>query len=322
MRIFGGEQIASLMTRFKMPENVPLSHSMVTRVIEQIQVKVEGFNFDIRKSLVEFDDVVNKQRTIIYRQRDQVLEDFAKKPSRLKQRVLRILEEQIREGVASAVNPRTLEPDLKKVVLSFAEIFPVEERLKRQAIEQQLVGKTEEEIVKILFRKAREAYEEREEKLGSQAAREIDKSLLLYTIDQLWIEHLTALDGLREGVRLRGYGQRDPLVEYRKESFELFQSLLARMDYHLARRILRVMVEPAPQLSADQAIEGRGKMALPDQPISPEEASMSSRRALQPQAAVSPIVSGKKKIGRNDPCWCGSGKKWKKCHYPDPGPYG
>jgi preprotein translocase subunit SecA len=322
MRIFGGEQIASLMTRFKMPENVPLSHSMVTRVIEQIQVKVEGFNFDIRKSLVEFDDVVNKQRTIIYRQRDQVLEDFAKKPIRLKKKVLEILREQIKEGVSSAVDPETLQPDLEKVILSFAEIFPVEERSEREAIKRQLEGKTEEEMVKILFKKAKGAYEEREEKLGKQAAREIDKSLLLYTIDQLWIEHLTTLDALREGVRLRGYGQRDPLVEYRKESFKLFQSLLARMDYHLARRLLRVMVEPTPQLSADQAIEGRGKMSLPDQPASPEEVAVSSGQASQSRVAVSPVVSGKKKIGRNDPCWCGSGKKWKKCHYPDPGPYG
>ena len=138
-------------------------------------------------------------------------------------------------------------------------------------------------------------------------------------MDQLWIDHLTALDGLREGVRLRGYGQRDPLVEYRKESFELFQSLLARIDYHLARRILRVVVEPAPQVSADRAVEGRGKMALPGQPVQPE-AVASSEQTLPAQPTASPVVSGKKKIGRNDPCWCGSGKKWKKCHYPDPGP--
>ncbi len=312
MRIFGGEQISNLMTRFNVPENVPLSHSMVSRVLAQIQVKVEGSNFDIRKSLVEYDDVVNKQREIVYKRRIGILTLHQENPQKLKEEVLSILKSEVFETVAVSVDPVTLEVDLDKVVLGFCEILPIDEGEERAKIKQRIKGKNEQETKESLFSLAKSFYDQREKALGERISRDIEKSVYLLTVDNHWVDHLTALDDLKEGVRLRGYAQRDPLVEYRKESFDLFQTLLANIDYHLARRILRVKVQLQPQ-KPGQIIEGRGQIAMPK--ISPS-ADQSSEQLVR---KAKPVISGKKKIGRNDPCWCNSGKKWKKCHYPETG---
>lgn len=310
MRVFGGEQIGNLMTRFNVPENVPLSHSMVSRVLAQIQVKVEGYNFDIRKSLVEFDDVVNKQREIVYQKRIGILTKHEKDPQKLKEEVLSVLKSEVYETVSTSVDPVTLEVDLDKVVLGFCEILPIEEGSEREKIKNRIKGKNEKEIKKSLFALAKGYYDQREETLGRKIARDIEKSVYLFTVDNHWVDHLTALDDLKEGVRLRGYAQRDPLVEYRKESFDLFQTLLTNIDYHLARRILRIKVQVTPR-QPGQVVEGRGQVVMPQSVQAPaiDEKPTVSR--------VKPVVSGKKKPGRNDPCWCGSGKKWKKCHYPE-----
>ena len=308
MRIFGGEQVAALMSRFNMPENVPLSHPMVSRVIKQIQIKVEGFNFDIRKSLVEFDDVVNKQREIIYRRRREILEKFVNQPRALRKEILAIVKREIEKVIEASQDPVSLKPEIKKVVLGYCEIVPIEDKEQRVQLEKQLQGKNKEEMEAYLFSLIKTLYREKEKLLGKKVMREIEKSLYLYVLDNLWVEHLTALEDLKEGVRLRGYGQRDPLVEYRKESFNLFQALLNNIDYHLARKILRVKVEIQPQLP-QETIETRGKMITPQ--VQPEEKPTA---VSQERAAVKPVVSGRRKIGRNDPCWCGSGKKWKKCH--------
>jgi len=321
MRVFGGEQIASLMTRFNMPENVPLSHSMVNRVIEQIQVKVEGFNFDIRKSLVEFDDIVDKQRDIIYKRRREVLEKYNQKPRELGKEVLSILEKEIINIVSNSVDPVSLKPDLNKVVLSFCEIVPIEKKEERKKVKKKIAGLSEEKTGKALFSLAKSVYDQREKAFGEKVARDIEKSLYLHTLDNLWVDHLTALDDLKEGVRLRGYAQRDPLVEYRRESIDVFQDLLGNIDYHLARKLLRVRVQVQPQMP-ESAVETRGKMVVPG--AAPAEPASGVQQA--PQSVVKPVISGRKKIGRNDPCWCGkvdsNGKpiKWKKCHYPDLGP--
>jgi len=315
MRVFGGEQIANLMTRFKMPEGEALSHSMVTRVIEQIQVKVEGFNFDIRKNLVEFDDIVNKQREIIYRKRDQILLWSVKKPKRLVREINRILRQEVEQAVAASLDPVSNRPEVKKAALGFFEIVPIEDSQERKKIEKQIKGKSESEMVEALMLIIENGLRNREKHLGEKIGREIDKSVYLHTLDQLWVSHLTALDDLKEGVRLRGYGQRDPLVEYRKETFDVFQKLLADIDYQVARKIFRVQVAAQPKIAPEQKIEGRGKIDLPHQEgdlAGGQETAGEASRSL----AVKPVVSGQKKIGRNDPCWCGSGKKWKKCHYP------
>jgi len=310
MRIFGGEQIASLMTRLKMPEDMPISHSVVSRMIGQIQVKVEGFNFDLRKSLVEFDDVVNKQREIIYRRRREILEDHQNQPEKLREKIIATLRREIEAIVDLSLDPESLKPNLAKVVMSFAEIIPLEKEEERGELEKKIKGLSKEELIEKLMTILEKFYQEREETLGKELCREIERAILLHTIDQLWIDHLTALDNLKEGVRLRGYGQRDPLVEYRKESYQMFQELLARIDYHLARRIFRVEVRPRPAAMPERVIEGRGEMLFPPQ------AQAAGQPTPSTMPTPKPVVSGQPRPGRNDPCPCGSGKKYKKCCYP------
>jgi len=313
MRIFGGEQISSLMTRFNMPENVPLSHSMVNRVIEQIQVKVEGFNFDIRKSLVEFDDIVDKQRGIIYGKRNKILKAVKKTPKAVSKDILAILRKEIETVVSIGLDPITTKPDAEKVTMAFCEIVPIEDEEGRGKIRKRIEGKSESEMVEILYGIVETGYKNREKVLGAGICRDIEKSVYLYTLDNLWVDHLTALEDLKEGVRLRGYGQRDPLVEYRKESFVIFQKLLANIDYHLARRVFRVKVENKPQSDLAEGVEARGKIDLP---VTTSKEPDADQQMVKEEVKVKPVVSGGEKIGRNDPCWCGSGKKWKKCHYP------
>ena len=227
MRLFGGDKVANLMTTFKMPENIPLEHAMVSRAIQQAQVKVESFHFDIRKRLVDYDDVMNKQRELIYQKRRQFLE----KP----------------------------------------EIWP-------------LIEKTAG---------AEKLYQERKKQLGETGMKELEKWLGLSVIDYFWMEHLDVTDDLREGIGLRGYGQRDPLVEYKSEAYRMFQDLLKNIDLEISQRFFKVKAEIRPQ------IRSRGGFV-----------------ATPPERMTMPAVSGPK-LGRNDPCWCGSGKKWKKCHYPE-----
>jgi preprotein translocase subunit SecA len=309
MRVFGGERIASMMERLNMPEGAPISHPMVSRMIKQIQVKVEGFNYDIRKSLVEFDDVVNKQREIVYDRRRNILEEYEQEPKKLKDRVLEIINDQIDYAVETGFSMETGELDQEKIIISFAEIVPIEEGEKRKKLEEKITGMEQAEIKQFLLEQFEKIYQAREELLGSQAMREIEKEIMLHTLDNLWVDHLTALDSLKEGVRLRGYGQRDPLVEYRKESYEMFQDLLAQVDHHVSRRLLRVQV--APQQTEQTSVqEGRGEMVVPGQD--------QGQQANQPQSNpdVEPVQSNQPSPGRNDPCPCGSGKKYKKCCYP------
>jgi len=310
MRIFGGEKIASMMTKLKMPENTPISHSMVSKMIEQIQVKIEGFNFDIRKSLVEFDDIVNKQRGIIYHQRREVLDDYQKNPAQLKEKILERIGKEIEIIVAASLDSQTVKPISSKAIMGFTEIIPIEDKEEREKLEKKIKDSSQEEATARLKDVVQVFYQLRRENLGAEVCREIEKSVLLYTIDHLWVDHLTALETLKEGVRLRGYGQRDPLVEYRKESYQMFQELLAKINFHLARRIFRVEIQKQPTVASAQKVEARGEMFVPG--AVDNQAAGPSKSASK----AKPVVSGQLHPGRNDPCPCGSGKKYKKCCYP------
>ena len=254
MRIFGGEKIASLMTRFNMPDNEALTHPLVSKVIEQIQVKVEGYNFDVRKSLVEYDDVINKQRQIIYKLRDNTLQN----PS--KEEVFKYLEHQ--------VTPE-----------NFLEILPSPKIPKGDLMD--------------LLKKE---WQRREDYFGADIAKSIMIFAIISTIDPLWVDHLTALDDLRDGVRLRGYAQKDPLIEYRKEGFEMFQDLMGKFEYNLARKLFRLEPTQNPINVPKNVTEARGEL----ESDTPE--------------TKTPVT--KTTVSRNDPCPCGSNKKYKKCCYP------
>jgi preprotein translocase subunit SecA len=306
MRIFGGDQIKGLMDRLSVPEDQPIENKLISRAIEQAQVKVEGFNFDIRKSLVEYDDVANQQREIVYKLRKRVLQS-----SDLKEEIAEKLEHQLEKIVLVSQKADGSGLDKEEVLVGLMEIIPFDEGSKEK-IKKELERINDEKNVKeLLVRILKDVYSLREEQLGSGIMRQVEKFAYLGSIDKLWIDHIDVIDGLREGVRLRAYGQRDPLVEFKNEAYDMFEGLLDRIDAELARRLFRIGVAtPQSEIPLDRARENIDRV---DAMGLAEGNSDQTARTGQPLEV--PKKDGKK-IGRNDPCWCGSGKKWKKCHYP------
>jgi len=310
MKLFGGDQVAKLMTIFKMPEEVALEHPMVSRAIEQAQIKVEGFHFDSRKHLVDYDDVLNKQREIIYRRRRKILEGETQK-----EEILSNIASEIGNVVAMYGGARESSFDRKKIVSEFVTIIPFDEASQQQLLKQLEQLHTSVEITDFLTKVTADMYEAREKQVGPEILRQIERWVSLQVIDKLWMDHLDAIDDLREGIGLRGYGQRDPLVEYKNEAFSMFERLVAAIDSEIVHRIFKVQVQLSQTPDIRNQISDR---QLPKQ--SPREPSII--RGIQTKSTSSPIsdvrnqTSGNK-LGRNDPCWCGSGKKWKKCHYPN-----
>lgn len=310
MRIFGGEKISALMGRFNMPEDAPLTHPLVSRVLEQIQVKVEGYNFDVRKSLVEYDDVINKQRQIVYKLRDETLANVKNNPEENKKNIFNYLQKEINRLVGQSTDYAN-KLDYQRLSLEFMEILPMPSSVRSQLTKDLKKADSSTQLLENMLTKQ---WAEREKFFGPQMANNILAYAVIQSLDPLWVEHLTALDDLRDGVRLRGYAQKDPLIEYRKEGFEMFQSLMGRFESNLARMLFRL--EPAsPQFNAPTlAQEGRGKMITPENTDNTQTST--NEEALEVPSRQPVTV---KTIGRNDPCWCGSGKKWKKCHYPELG---
>jgi len=302
MRLFGGEQVAKLMTIFKLPEDVPLEHAMVSRAIQQAQVKVEGFNFDTRKHLVEYDDVLNKQREIIYKLRRSIITGVDTKD---------IIVEKLDSQIESLVNMYSAEGlnalEKEKIIQEFITIVPFDENSAKNLAGNLELFNSSAQAIEFLNKVVMDTYAQREKQLGPEIARQVEKWVALSVVDNLWMEHLDAIDDLREGIGLRGYGQLDPLVEYKNEAFSMFERLVSTIDYDIARRIFKVQVQLSQNVSAQA-----------NQPIAQETTiTQSAKQQMASQATSQP--GNKKKIGRNDPCWCGSGKKWKKCHYPQLG---
>jgi len=298
MRLFGGETISNLMTRFNMPEDVPLAHPLVSRAIEHAQGKVEGFNFDARKHLVEYDDVLNKQRQIIYDRRKNVLLRSKDLDEKLKTEVLQKITNAITQIVMANDYPSLQDSVNEKIMQEFITIIPFDESSQKQLITQLTQLKSMEEKTGFLTKLAADLYSQREQQLGQEITRQIERFVTLSVIDNYWMDHLDAVDNLRQGIGLRGYGQRDPLVEYKNEAFKMFEQLLNSINDEIAHRIYKVQVQQAPH-------EHQHVHATENTPVSEVSAGQVKNNG-----------GSKKKLGRNDPCWCGSGKKWKKCHYP------
>lgn len=300
MKLFGGDQVAKLMTVFKMPEDVPLEHPMVSRAIEQAQVKVEGFHFDSRKHLVEYDDVLNKQREIIYKRRRKILEGESQKEN-----ILQKIASEISTVVGMYADDKgTI--DREKIIAEFISIIPFESASQEQLKKQLEQLHSSADITDFLSKVSSDMYEAREKQVNPEILRQIEQWVSLQVIDNLWMDHLDAIDDLREGIGLRGYGQRDPLVEYKNEAFAMFERLVSSIDSEIVHRIFKVQVEPTPALgpSIIRRIQTNSSAPTSDIPASP-----AGRRTP---------TSGK--IGRNDPCPCGAinpetGKpyKYKKC---------
>ncbi len=354
MRIFGGEQISNLMTFFKLPEDQALTHPMVSKAIEQAQVKVEGFNFDIRKHLVDFDDVLNKQREIIYTLRRKILVGPETDTEEFYQAVLDVFNEEIASLVNTTLSLDTMinEETIGKLAQELQLLLPV----RKEEISSFAMKKNVEELIQHCNNRVKQEFKKKEQKVGSEIWRDVVRMIFLSTIDKYWMDHLTAIEDLREGINLRGYAQLDPLVEYKNEAYLMFERLIGDINFEITRRLFRVEVEiikketeKKPELTS--VVEHKKKPLVfksassvdpftkaQDSPTQTEqhlptskkkdsgEAKITVRKVQNPQPTVQEfggikfIPSGiklDKKPGRNDPCWCASGKKYKKCHYPN-----
>jgi len=308
MRLFGGDRIAGIMTKFNMPEDVPLEHALVSKSIENAQVKVEGFNFDSRKHLVEYDDVLNRQREIVYKLRRSILEKSSEKGASLKEELQKRLHNAVTQITTISPARETDEP-LKmneKIIDNFATIIPFDDASKKQLVNQLEQRHTYEEKAEFLTKITDDLYIKREEQIGPPLMRQVERMVMISVIDNLWMDHLDAMDNLRQGIGLRGYAQKDPLVEYKNEGFKMFESLMWAIDDDIVHRIFKVQIQqqaPLPQQHL-HAVTNR-----PEGEVS-EDGNNNSKKNINKQG------DSQAKLGRNDPCWCGSGKKFKKCHYP------
>ena len=332
MRLFGGDRISGLMTRFNMPEDVPLEHALVTRSIEHAQVKVEGFNFDIRKHLVEYDDVLNKQREIVYGMRRRILEakeDLEQSKSKSKddegsllrdetlEKVDKAIETFVNISLAESENNSSSDSVNERILERFQTVIPFDSSSLKQ-IEKQLMQRNEAtEKIEFLKDVAHDIYKKKETQFGSTLTRKMEKFVILGSIDRLWMDHLDAIDDLRGGIGLRGYAQKDPLVEYKNEAFKMFEQLVFAIDDEIVNRIFKIQPQIVPHqhthLIKNEEQRAESKEQRAGFAAGPERIQQAAGSAPS-KHVVKPVVN--KKIGRNDPCWCGSGKKYKKCHYP------
>ncbi len=289
MRIFGSERIASLMDKLGMEEGTPIEHGMVTRAIEGAQKKVEAHNFDIRKHLLEFDDVMNKQREVIYGQRRQILQGEGLTE------ILFDMVEDLLEGMLSIYCGKDIYPedwDINGLKEAFSRLFSVE--IREEEIDLTNTGL--EGLREALLEKIRKAYNNKENEFGPDVMRRIEKIVLLQVVDTQWKDHLLAMDHLKEGIGLRGYGQKDPLIEYKREGFEMFTEMITRVKSDTVERLFKIqMVKEEPVFQRRPVMPQAIRLNRGELPVS------------------KPIQKSEKKVGRNDPCSCGSGKKYKKC---------
>jgi preprotein translocase subunit SecA len=284
MRIFGSDRISGLMGKLGMDESQPIEHKWITKAIENAQKKVEGHNFDIRKHLLEYDDVMNMQRREIYSFRREILAGEG-----LKEKVLKIAEELLDEflSIYCPENKHLEEWDLNGLKDALFRQFSVYHDIKAKHIE---------ELHQELYNEIKQAYENKEKEIGAETLRYLEKVIMLQVVDSQWKDHLLSMDHLKEGIGLRGYGQRDPLVEYKKEAFEIFSEMSGRITSEALNRLFKI------QIAREE--DARQKIILKPAKVQYN----TSGRGEKPQTVVKD-----KKIGRNDPCICGSGKKYKKC---------
>ncbi len=298
MRRFSPEWVPNLLGRMGMDENTPLESGMVSRAIEQAQTKVEGHNFDIRKHVVQYDDVMNRHRDMVYTERRKILGG-----ADLKSNVLEMIDQEIeRVFDAFAAGEHVEDWDIPSLIADLKAVMP----LPAQFTEKHFSGGDPETLIQEVIEHAHTAYEAKEKELGAEKMRTLERLVLLGTIDRLWIYHLTALEEMREGIGLTGYGGRDPLVEFKREAHDMYEQLTEHIRQQVVRRIFHVTLAPqsVPQPQPPrQTIE-----------TGPAKEATGSGRQTAPATSSKSSASVSRKTGRNDPCPCGSGKKYKKCH--------
>ena len=309
MRIFGSDRLQNIMRRLGMEEGVPIEHGMVSRAIERAQKQVEGRNFETRKHLLEYDDVMNRQREEIYTLRREILQGRQGKED-----VLRLAEVIFDASLNRHLDPEKSadEWDLTGFGIDLKEYFGLDA--------PDLEGKDRDALREEMLAELTRRYEEKEQLLGDETMRLHEKFVMLQVVDQQWKDHLLAIDHLKEGIGLRGYGQRDPLVEYKKESFELFTVMKERIEDQIVQYLFRL--QPVVR-EAEGDVARHEPVALPSRRSAPNvNYSYGAAASGGQDAKVETVQRQSPKVGRNDPCPCGSGKKYKKCHGAEGGPAG
>jgi preprotein translocase subunit SecA len=305
MRIFAGDKVRAIMDRLKMPEGEAIEAGIVSRSIEGAQRKVEARNFDMRKQLLEYDDVANDQRKVIYQQRNEILE-----ASNLDEQIANLRTSAITDVVRTHVPPESLEEqwDLAALERELAEEWQIQVDLKQWVEQSESV--TDEDIVGRVTAAADTLFGSKVEAVGAEQFAPFMRMVLLQSIDTHWREHLAALDYLRQGIHLRGYAQKNPKQEYKREAFELFSQLLDTVKREVTRLLLTVRIQSSEQAEqAAEAIEQQASHFANVTYTHPNEDGSVSQEA-DPATVVAQVP----KVGRNDPCPCGSGKKYKQCH--------
>ena len=290
MRLFGGERISNLMDSLKVEEDMPIEAGMLSKTIESAQRKVEGRNFGIRKNVLQYDDVMNRQREVIYKQRDQVLNG-----ENIRGQIITMIEQAIDTNVKRYLPEDQLHDDwdfkgLRDHYMGWL-LQPNDLDFSPEELEDLDPEYVKSELLKITNR----MYEQREQEFGPEIVRELERVILLKNVDTLWMDHIDAMEELQRGIRLRAYAQRDPVVEYRMEGYDMFDAMIAQIRENTARMMLTVRLQTKEEPK-------REEVAKPTMATGAGDGSEEKR----------PVVNGKK-VGRNDPCPCGSGKKYKKC---------
>lgn len=291
LRIFGGERMRKIMETLGMKDGDPIEHSMISRAIENAQKKVEAHNFEIRKQLLEYDDVMNEQRMVIYSQRRRAL-----RKEDLRDYILDMIHDRA-EAIANLYtggNTHYEEWDIKGLKETVFKQFNIHLELDDDTKE----GLNTEGLANLIYEAAVDAYENKEKAIGAADLRELERIFLLQTVDSLWKDHLLSMDHLKEGIGLRGYAQQDPLIVYKREAFEMFQDMIERIKEETLSILFRI------QLQTHETMESL---------MEPKEQQFTLSHGSDDEARKEPVRRKNEKIGRNDPCPCGSGKKYKKC---------
>jgi preprotein translocase subunit SecA len=281
IRRFGGDRIRSVMDWAGFDENTPIENKIVNRTIEGAQTRVEGYHFDMRKHIVEYDDVINMQREVIYGERFKIISG-----TDLKGNILSLVSNEIKNSVATNLSDDDDEQALNNLLADIATIFPISPEINTETLSKIKPREVSDKLIEYATR----LYNKREEEIEPDKMRLLERVVMLRVIDSLWVEHLTALDYMRQGIGLQAVAQQNPLVAYKRKSHEMFQELMMAIQHSVAHTIYRMGIK--------RGIPPRQK---------PTATFASTGEAIRTVKATS------KKVGRNDPCPCGSGKKFKKC---------
>ncbi|MBO5034074.1 MAG: SEC-C domain-containing protein, partial [Oscillospiraceae bacterium] len=291
MRLFGSERVMGMMEKLGVDEDTPLEQKMLTNGIENAQRQVESRTFQTRKSVLEYDDVMNTQREVIYKQRRQVLDGEDLQQS-IRKMLLTSIESAVQghageNGHLDADGWKAATEHFRGVFLGGAELWYNDEELSHKSVDD-LIGELTEKAVSL--------YDKKEQELGSPLMRELERVIMLRVVDEYWMDHIDAMTELRQGIGLRAYGQNNPVIEYKREGYDMFEEMVAAIQEETVRRIFQARVRPQGEVKRERVAKITGESAGGDGTVQKR-----------------PVVRKGIKIGRNDPCPCGSGKKWKKC---------